>query len=235
MSTVRFSIRSIRRQPFISAAIVVTRALAVAGNAALFSVFDGMVCRPLPFVEADRIVHLAAPPSRFLTLPPAEVLRLEEKLMSSPLLTDRVRVRFGEFLRDAFDESNSGFVEWGLNPAYVSPGFSSSLGLLPILGRSFVEADAASRPRPALIGYDLWRSRFGADPRIIGKVVDIPGTISRDRWVVVGLMPPGVDFQRRQLLGPAQLGIQVISKDSQHSRDSHLTSQSMTFGVVGPV
>jgi len=188
--------RSIQRQRLLSSTIILTLGLSIAVNTALFAVFDGLIFKPLPFAEADRIVHLSAPPSRFVRMPSGEVFALEEKLLSSPLLTHRVKVRFGEVLQDAFDEGNGDFIEWGLTPAYVSPDFFATLGLSPLLGRVFSEDDTLSNPRPAVIGYELWRRRFVADESIIGKILEIPGTLNHRRWTIVGVMPPNTDFPK---------------------------------------
>jgi predicted permease len=64
----------------------------------------------------------------------------------------------------------------------------------PSIGRVFTEDDRTPDAEPAILGYDLWRLHFGADRSIVGRVVDIPGTIRGRRWAVVGVMPPGFDF-----------------------------------------
>jgi predicted permease len=185
-SDLALATRSLARQPAVAAAVVGTLALAVAANTALFSVFDGLLFRPLPFEQPDAIVHLELPALQTA----AEVDALRDRLTTTPLLA-------GEALASRpplFEEGVQTVIDWHLAPASVTQDFFKLLGVYPAIGRVFTERDRGPGVHPAILGYDLWRLHFGADPSIVGRVVDIPGTIRNARWRIAGVMPPGFDF-----------------------------------------
>jgi predicted permease len=190
----RLAARGFRRQAAVTWGVVLVLGLAVAVNTALFSVLYQALFRPLPFADVDRIVHLETRVEELVILPrfALELLRLEDKSTGPGLLTDQVRVVSEQVLYEGSEAS----VEWKLTPALVSAGMSSLLGVRPLIGRSFVEADGRANPRPVLLGYDLWRRHFGADRAIVDRIIDIPGTMRGWRWVVVGVMPQKFDFPR---------------------------------------
>jgi predicted permease len=185
-SDLALATRSLARQPAVAAAVVGTLALAVAANTALFSVFDGLLFRPLPFQKPEAIVHLDLPRTPTVT----EVDALRDRLTTTPLLVDGADASLGPF----FEEGVQTVIDWHLTPASVTPDFFKLLGVYPSIGRVFTEDDRTPDAELAILGYDLWRLHFGADRSIIGRIVDIPGTIRGRRWAIVGVMPPGFDF-----------------------------------------
>jgi predicted permease len=189
MHSVRLSLRALVVSPGLTAAVVLTIGVAVAANAALFAVFDGLVFRPLPFRDADRLVHLEVPPSS-PTFGGAEWKRLVDATETSALFTERD----GAQRALLFDRTGEAALGWGLRPFRVTSSFFEMLGVRPMLGRAVVEADSEGPPFTVVLGHDIWRARFGADPSILNTTVSIPGTSPRDRWLVVGVMPPGFDF-----------------------------------------
>lgn len=185
----RYGVRVLGRQPAVTAAIILTLAVAIAANTALFSIFDGLLFRPLPYTTPDAIIRIDRPNN----LPGAEFTELQDGLLATSMLTDRAQVSLGGL----FEMGTQAVTDWGLAPAVVTPSFFDLLGVRPSYGRAFV-ADDRDRtnggPRPLILGHELWRTRFGADPDIVNRVIEIPGTIFRNSWVVVGIMPPGFDF-----------------------------------------
>lgn len=190
--TLRLTLRSLSGQPTFSIAVVMIIAAAVGTSVALFSVFDGLIFRPLPFTDAARIVHLDVSVPRLSQLPnPAAALAsIEQDVASTPLLTNRTRVRSGRL----FDEGTEATRDWQIRATQISPGFFPLLGVTPFAGRVFTEEDAAARPRPVLLSYDLWRTKFGSNLSVINEVIDLPGTLRGERWVVIGVMPPKFSF-----------------------------------------
>ena len=110
-SDLALATRSLARQPAVAAAVVGTLALAVAANTALFSVFDGLLFRPLPFDKPDAIVHLELP--RLQTV--AEVNALRDRLTATPLFVDEAGANQGPL----FEEGVQTVIDWHLAPASV--------------------------------------------------------------------------------------------------------------------
>jgi predicted permease len=184
-----FAFRAALRDRTTTATVVLTIGLALAANTALFSIFDGLLFRPLPFRDANRLVHLELPsPTRFQL--GREVERVRTALASSPLLSRQVRAAPAEI----FERTSTPAFDWGLSSVKVDPGFFDLLGVPPLLGRTLSADDATSAPFTLVLGYDVWQTRFGGDRSIVGRHVQIPGTHPLDRWFIAGVMPKGFDF-----------------------------------------
>jgi hypothetical protein len=189
------------RQRTLSAAVVAPVALAIATTTALFSIVDGLLYRPLPFTDADRLVTIAwrevngAPPP--LAYQPAfEPQRTElfDRLDHSPLL-----VRFGRsgatdfLIADAFT-----LHALELRVTGVSVGFFQTIGQRLAHGREFTADDQAivwGSPAdvavvPVVLGDDVWRRVFGERSDLLGEVVDLAGRRVR----VVGIAAPSSRF-----------------------------------------
>lgn len=185
----RLAFRSLTTQPALTAAVVLTVGLAVAVNTALFSTFDGLLFRPLPYRDADRLVRLDVDQG----LRAADSRLFDEAVAranTTPSLVERADIRS----RLLFDRSGPATTEWQLRPYATSPSSFELLGVRPALGRVFVEADDTALPEPVLLGHDIWLTRFGGDPATVGATVRIPGTAPDERYHVVGVMPPGFSF-----------------------------------------
>ncbi|HEY7611779.1 MAG TPA: ABC transporter permease [Gemmatimonadales bacterium] len=175
------AVRSLRRRPTFTALAVATLALGIGATSAIFSVVNGVLLRPLPYERPAELmlVHtrLDGVPGRELSLP--EYWDLGERTRSFS--------RLAAFSNGTLTLTGSGTPE-RFNTGYVSADAIPLLGVAPALGRAFSpEEDLPGRPAVVLLGDGLWRRRFGADPRIVGRTLildDVPTT-------VVGVMPPG--------------------------------------------
>lgn len=166
---VRFAIRGFARVPLFTATAILTAALGIGAGTAVFSVVDRVLFRSLPYAQADRLVSLG------MTAP----IVSQEFLLGYDYLDWRGRqAPFQAFT------SWSGTGDCDLNDtnpvrlrcARVDATFLPTLGIRPVAGRSFTrEEDRPNRPKVALMSYDLWRSRFGGDPTIVGKRVPLDG------------------------------------------------------------
>lgn len=188
--TLRLVLRSLLRQPAVAAAVVATIGLAVAANTALFSIVDGLLFRPLPYKQAERIVHLALEPSTRATRSKTDLQMLAERAAVTPSLVDRADAR-PAFL---FDPTGPATEEWGIRTAFLSPSAFDLLGVRVMLGRAFVDQDRHDPPFAVLLGHSLWKTRFGADASIVDRLIDVPGAPPERRWRVVGVMPEGFSF-----------------------------------------
>ncbi len=186
--TFRHAARALVRQPGLSLAAIVTLALGIGANVAIFSVVHSVLLRPLPFADADRLVLLYEKnPERGWT----------RAQVAGANYVDWQR-EVGSFVDvGAYDDwlDEVALIHDGeptaVNAQRVTGNLFSVLGAQPIMGRAF-EDDATWRRGDAdelvvLLSHHLWAERFGSDPAVVGSKIDLDGELHR----VVGVMPPG--------------------------------------------
>jgi putative ABC transport system permease protein len=186
LSNLRSAARFIRKSPGFSLTVILTLALGIGANSAVFSAIDAILLRPLPFPQADELVILRQynhthKNSNGLLAP----VRLEEwnKRNSS------FQAIAGWYTENVSE--TSGALPERLLRADVTPRFLQVFGVAPALGRDFTQAEEHfGGPRAVLISDRLWRRRFHADPHAVGK------TLRVDTWAVqiAGVMPPSFRF-----------------------------------------
>jgi putative ABC transport system permease protein len=186
MQDLSFGVRMLMKQPGFTLIAALTLALGIGANTAIFSVVNATLLRPLPYSEPDRLVQI------WQTNPRAN--RWGD-WVSYPDFRDwrernTVFEEIGACRTWAFNLTGSDSPE-SLAGAYVSASLFTVLGVKPILGRTFLaEEDRPGANRVAVISHGLWQRRFGADPSLIGKTIQVDG----ESHVVVGIMPPGFKF-----------------------------------------
>jgi putative ABC transport system permease protein len=180
---VRYALRSLAKAPSFTVIAVLTLALGIGANTAIFTIVYGVLIRPLPFPQPERLVQLA------------EKYKDETGDMS---LTSSELKRLNQY--NALFEHMAGFTEVGYNLAVgnsaehlrgmpVDADYFRVLGVQPSLGRDFVEADnAGDGQRVAIVTYGLWMRRLGGDPHQIGQTILLNG----EPFTVVGVMPRGL-------------------------------------------
>jgi putative ABC transport system permease protein len=180
----RYAGRSLRSRRGFTTVAVLTLALGVGANTAIFSAVSALLLRPLPVEDVDRLVFGAALREGFdpfgTSLLEYSLYRgLSRSLAASGLGTPRLFALVG-----------TGDPE-RLRGAAVTAGYLQTLGVRPVRGRVFTDADdLPSGPAVALIGHELWQRRFGGDPGIVGRLLSLD-----DRsYSIVGVMPPGFDM-----------------------------------------
>ncbi|HYC32880.1 MAG TPA: ABC transporter permease [Gemmatimonadales bacterium] len=183
----RHAARSLRRQPALAAAALLTIALTVGAASGIAAVADALLLRPLPYREPDRLVHL------FKTQ-----LGSATSDRSEPSYPDfeawRAGVRSFEgiegFQRQSLALTGGDEPEF-LPGARVSAGFFRLLGVRPAAGRTFVDGeDAVGAERVAVISYGLWVRRYGRDPSVVGRTIQLAGRPT----TVVGVLPASFSF-----------------------------------------
>lgn len=180
----RFGIRVLRKEPRFTAIAVLTISLGIGANSAIFSVVNGVLLRPLPFKDPDQIVKL------WETFPPGGA-----GVVSAPNFRDW-REQNEVFEDLAAYQSNSVNLQGRDKPdrvavGTVTPNFFDTLGVLPRLGRSFLEwENQPGSHHVAILSDQLWRQAFSAASKIIGDNIAING----ENFTVVGVMPPGFHF-----------------------------------------
>ena len=190
----RLAARNLSRNRGAAAGIVVILGFAVAANVALFAVTDQLLLRQPGFAADGRVVHVELPLLEVARLPTyvGDVRAIEAHLARRELIEQSAHV----ISVAPFDEGGEALLEWRLRATAVSSGFFDLTATRPIIGRPLTDSDALQRPRPVLLGHDVWRLRYGSDPGVVNRVVEIPGTKRGDSWRIVGVMPDGFRFPR---------------------------------------
>jgi len=207
----RFAIRSLVKQPTTTIAIVVTLALGVGANTAVFGVIDALLLRPFTMRNVDRIVMPVS------TSPHWSGRR--ETVSAADFLDWRTS------LRGAAIDHLAGMNWWDANLVgrdqpervlgfFVSPEFFAALDAHAAIGRTFLpQEEITANATRVVLSDGLWRRRFGADPSIVGKSTLIDGA----QWLVVGVMPPTFDFPMRAELW----GVLSLDEKSARNRSNH--------------
>src|ERR1043166_7769434 len=186
INDLKFAARVLAKSPGFTTVAVVTLALGIGANAAIFSVVEGALLRPLPFRQPQQLV-------RIFETPDARGARA-----TSLNLTDRTVVRLREFARDVFDDVAGGTgaavtvntteasPAETVPSALVSANFFSVLGILPAQGRTFLPEEGSQGANPvAIVSDDFWRNDLGARADIVGSKVIVDGNAR----TIVGVMP----------------------------------------------
>jgi predicted permease len=182
----RFAARALAKRRGYAAAAAFTLALGIGANVAIFSVVNAVLLRPLPYPESDRVVSIRHH---------APGINLPE-LQSSPGLIDLYRASSRTLTHVAGYEGRQANLTGSGTPERirtlaVTPEFFATLALRPALGRAFDESDAREHsPLVGILTHALWGSRFGADPSIVGRQVQVEGRSME----IVGVMPPYFSF-----------------------------------------
>jgi len=183
---VRYALRALRKNVGFAAVVVLTLALGIGANAAIFSVVNAVVLRPLPYRDADRLVvirdNLPASGLRDIVISAVEYLDYRAR--------NHVFDEMAAYDTTAFNLTGRGEPE-RLDGAVITASLLPILGASPALGRAFAEADnQAGRDRVVLLSHALWQRRFAGDPRVVGTLITLEG-----RGVeVIGVMPPSFRF-----------------------------------------
>ncbi len=183
MNDLRFAVRTLRKSPGFATAAILTLALAVGSNTAVFSVVNGVLLRPLPFAEQDRLFMLAEQSRQGAFRPPSYPTFLDWRAQSSAF-SGLAYVRGGG-QRLAGPDGVQNIVG-----SFASPGFFATLGEGPLLGRLFTQDEERAGTHVAVLSYALWQSRFGGDPHILGRTLSLTAGV----FTVVGVLPHDVAY-----------------------------------------
>jgi putative ABC transport system permease protein len=175
------------KQKSFTAVALIALALGIGANTAMFSLVNGVLLRPLPYPDAERIVY-------FEGRNPSQGIKNSN--ISFPDFTDWSKQTDLFTATAAYWQGNANLGADGAEPervprAGVTSGFFSVLGVQPFLGRVFVpEDDQPNAQSVAIISHGLWKRRFGADRGLIGREI----FISAKPVTVIGVMPPGFEY-----------------------------------------
>ncbi len=165
---------------------VLVAAVGIAVAASGFSVTYSLLWRPLPFSDSTHVAVVAEPLDVHRRLTTADLDAERARLDASPLVLSQAHFASG----GAFQRADASRGESGLVQYQVTPAFFRLLGTAPLLGRVLDAHDEVDEPTPGVLSYETWRSRFGADPGVLGDVV----SVGPHRLQVVGVMPPAFAY-----------------------------------------
>jgi predicted permease len=185
---VRYGLRQMRRSPGFTAAAVLTLALGIGANTAIFSVVDAVVLRSLPFPQPGRLMAAG------LANPDGPEARAPYGELDYRTAHDRQR-SFASFAAMAEGEGSFTYTG-GAEPirahgTAVTAEFFSVLGVQPVLGRAFSPGvDSPGHPREVVLSHAFWERHFGSDPQAVGR----PITLDSASYTIIGVMPADFHF-----------------------------------------
>jgi putative ABC transport system permease protein len=188
-SDIRYAFRMLLKQPGFSALAILAFALGIGANTAIFSVVNAVLLRPLPYPESENLVIIRERTNTFesgsCSLPNYLDWRAGQHSFTDLALTRRETFNFSVVSGDAQPDR--------INGARVTFNYLTLLGLKPLIGRDFAEADDQPGSAPVvLIGENMWRTRFGKSPKVLGQQVVVDGT----KREIIGVLPEEVKFPR---------------------------------------
>ena len=217
----RFATRVLRKSPAFTLVALLTLALGIGATVSIFSVVNSVLLRPLPFPESDRLVMLQE------SIPKVSPGNYP---VSAPDVADFRRMNhsfedLGAFGNQGSDLSGNGAPERVVETR-ISAAIFRVLRVSPAVGRAFTDDEDAIGHHVAILGYALWKSRYGGDPRIVGKTI----SLDRQPYQVVGVMPADFQFplQGTPFFRPGQLWTPIAFS----AFDLQNRADNFDFGVV---
>jgi len=206
----KFAVRSLLKRPAHTFIAIVTLAIGIGANSAIFSVVNALLIKPLPFPEPERIVALwDKVPSRGVERNEVTVANYLDWRAQNRTFEQLGMYRWWSTNLTGADspERVQGF--------QVTPNFLDIVNVKPILGRGFsAEEDQPGKDAVALLTYSLWQRRFGADPNIVNKTIETNGVIR----TVIGVMPPEFNYPKgAEIYAPLTITPELARNRSNHS------------------
>jgi predicted permease len=182
LQDVRYALRQLRENPVFAVVMVLTLALSIGANSAIFSVIDSVLLQSLPYRQPDKLTRIFMTSEAFPTFPlnPFDFrdMRTRNRSFESMAAYNRSDMQLAGSSGDAIR----------VNGFRITAGFFHVLGIEPELGREFDrDAEIHGNELQVILSDRLWRTQFGADSKIIGRKV----TLNAQPFTVVGVMPPG--------------------------------------------
>jgi putative ABC transport system permease protein len=210
---IRFALRILRKSPGFTCVAILTLALGIGANTAIFSVVDAVLLRPLPYAQPDRLVTVTESERPFDLLSKNEVAPGN---FVDWRARNRVFAEIGASHMAGYSITGEDRPE-RVQIANISAGMLHMLGLRPAMGREFNSSDDRNgAPRVLMLTDELWKSRYAADPNIVGKIIHL----DTNPYTVVGVLPRGLVFPRdsAQIWVPLE---QTITPADLHWYSSH--------------
>jgi len=179
----RFAFRQLRKSPGFTMTVVLALTLGIGATTAVFSLAEGILLRPLPFRDPERLVllgdHLGNSPNLPTTAPEVRTYERATTAFSS----------MGAWLATKM-ELSGGAVPEEVSAARLTAGVFPTLGIQPEMGRVFTAQEDEGREPLAVLSYALWTDRYRRDPNVLGKSIDL----DRKAYTIIGVMPRQFEF-----------------------------------------
>src|SRR5204862_1369020 len=203
-----YGFRMLLKHKGFTAVAIIALALGIGANTAIFSLVNGVLLRPFPFPDAERIVYIEGKnPQAGITDSNVSYRDFIDWSQQTDLFASTA----------AYWTGTANFGADGAEPervprAGVTTGFFAVLGAQPVLGRTFVREDDKGWPQSvAIISHGLWKRRFGSDPAIVGKQVQMSST----PLTIIGVMPPGFEYpEQTQVWVPTAVNLRDEPRDN---------------------
>ena len=218
---VRFAFRVITRNRFVSVLAIVAFALGIGATTAVFSIFNAVLLAPLPYPDSERLVLVYDTQPACATCPASYPKYQDWKARNTVFSAVGGSTPMNATITGAGEADQ-------ITALRVTASLGDVLGVQPALGRWFRDAeDLPGGPRVTVLMHDLWRTRFNADPAILGKAVTLDG----EPHEIIGVMPENLSFRAASLLVPVFTGMNASAATS---RGSHwlLTYARLKDGVT---
>jgi predicted permease len=179
LQDLRYSVRMLAKNPVFTAIAVLTLALGIGGNTAIFSVVNAILLRPLPYQSPEQLVILSEKTAQFNEMSVAYQNYEDWRVQNHSF------AEMAAFRGESFNLSGTGSAEH-VRARQASAGLLTMLGVRPMLGRDFLpEEDRPGAAPVVILGYGLWQTKFGGDREIVGKSI----VLTDQSFTVVGVLP----------------------------------------------
>jgi putative ABC transport system permease protein len=193
LRNLRYAGRSLRRTPGFTLTVVLTLALGIGANTAVFSAIDAILLRPLPYTDADRLVRLQE-----VTTEGVERLSNLARLADWNRFNTTFEVISGYTVTDGTDATRD--LPERMKSSAVAPGFFELLRATPALGAPFTDVDYRyGGPTPVLLSHNTWRTNHRSDPAVVGQTIRIRDVGGELLFPVAGVMPEPFFFIDREV------------------------------------
>lgn len=220
LQDIRYGIRNLLKTPGFTAVAILTLALGIGANSALFSVVNGVLLNPLPYPEPDKLISVYAKTSSFGNSSITYLNFLDWRKNNHSFSSISARRNDDLFLTGVGEGER-------LRGVMISADFFTVMGVNPIAGRTFrPEEDQVGAAPVALIGAGLWARKFGSDPNIVGKAI----TLNGKSYAVVGVIP--ASFLLYQI--PVDVYVPIGQWNDPTFRDRKVSMGTRAFARLKP-
>ncbi|HKS04157.1 MAG TPA: ABC transporter permease, partial [Chthoniobacterales bacterium] len=213
LNDIRFALRQLRKSPGFTFVVIITLALGIGANAAIFTLVRGVLIKPLVNRDEDRLIYIrqSAPGTRTenstWSIPEIQDLKAGVKTLS----------KFGDFSTIAFTVLGLGEPR-EVNGGVVNGSYFDVMGLRPVLGRLIgPQDDGPKAPSVVVLTYRFWSNALGKDPSVIGKTVQLGGVEGDRTGTIIGVSEPSIPYpQETEIIGnvsssPHHLGATMVT------------------------